>query len=329
MRRPWRRTLGGTSARYAVGVAVALLPSVLYLTHESAWADFANRLFGIHLDESYGYEIRPLRWMSNSLSDFASESAFLVASLIGVIVFGLRGARRKSQNRGRRQIAARWLDARYAGMPVMLLGWAVYNAIDFQRYPDLLPVLPVIAFFAAWGTAEALRALTARGGWWATTAGRRWVSAMWGCIVLVAAIYGFGDTRDFAPSTTLDAQLASARELGPGTVVSFGADALYALREQRPPFPFLRLVPRFENHLEFAVPGGCGQVFRNLVELSPIAIAVRVPLQGECINRIAGKALEAGYRRNAVAWYPPPHGDWGRPTLDEQRTIIWHVYRRP
>jgi len=323
--RSGRAALARTLALFGGGIVVALVPSVVYLSYESAWGDFAARLFGIHIAAQFGDSFTPMRWVRYSLRAYASEQWLLYAGAAGLLVFAVLSVRRLEG------VATGWLGAKSGGMPMLALGWIAYNSIDFQGYPDLLPALPVIAFFAAWLASACVEIGSELG----RLLGRAPITSRTaaGILTLLAvptAIYGLGDAARFEAPSTLDAQLETVRELTDrGTVFAFGADAVYVLSEKRAPLPFLRLTPVFDSHLELAVPGGCAEVFRRVVEADPVAIVVRAGTQGWCVTSIAVKAEGAGYRKSVISWKKPGHGDRRDLVRGEPRRIDWEIYRRP
>ncbi len=322
-----RTALVKTLSLFAAGVVVALLPSVVYLTVESAWLDFANRLFGIHVQTQFGDVFTPLRWVRYSLRAYASERWFLIAGALGVLVFAIRSVTQWRHGSGE----TGWLAPKLGGMPLLALGWITYNSIDFQGYPDLLPALPIIAFFAAWLAATVVEIVSTLGARWARARLlSRLAATVLTLLAVPTAVYGLSDAFRFEPATTLETQIETIRELtDAGTVLAFGADAVYVLSEQRATFPFLRLSPVFDAHLHLVVPGGCVELFRQVVEISPAAIVVRAGTQGWCITSIAVKAEAAGYQKTVISWSKPMHGDRRDIARGEGKRIDWEIYRRP
>jgi hypothetical protein len=312
--------------RFALGGCAAIVPCAIYLTATSSWGDFADRLLGIHVQSQFSAPAPSLRWIEISARAYANELALLVSAAAGLLVFAVRAARRG------RLAGAALTDRRLGAMPLMAFGWIAYASFDFQGYPDLLPLLPVGAFFVGWLAASIAASITGgleRLG----SADDRARSRVGGLVLAVlagsVAVYGLHDIFRYEADATLGAQTDAVAELAAaGPIVSFGADSVYALSGQKPPLPFLRLTDLFARHLSLVGMRDCASVRDRLIALEPASILVASNGAGHCVAMIESQAKAAGYEPSVRSWYVSTHGGSRTPTEGLVRRD-WRVYRHP
>ena len=110
-----------------------------------------------------------------------------------------------------------------------------------------------------------------------------------------------------------------------GTVLSFGAEWVYALAERSAPLPILRLGGphmRLMTHLE---PRGCDGAIERSMRLQPEVVVARTkPAKSSCLRRLDARLLGAGYGRETVSLMPRrPEGDV--PGLFAMRGSLWKM----
>ncbi len=332
------RSLGA----FAVGGLCGALPALGYLAWQDAWWDFWQRSVVIpsshHLRDAAA---EPMRWLGVARHRYPNE--WLCFPLAG-LGFGWFVA--ESLLAGPRRGARAWLASELGGAPLLTAVWIAFNSVDFQGAPDMLPILPWLAFWIGWGAQRAGSALAARFAWLGRgKPARLGVSAA----LLAAAAYGFTDAFLFRPALTLARQRELVRWITSAaapqdTVVAFYVEEVYALEERRPPLPFLRLNESLTPFLELVEPGGCPALIRRVLDLRPAAVVsgsryvLPVPSelvpesgggfrQSECIGRLLTRLLKDGYTRTQVRVALRGHLTYASADRD---VVVrrWNVYRR-
>jgi hypothetical protein len=285
---------------WAAGVAVGTLPAVAYLTATGGWVDLWQRAVVIPLASDLTVDrTNPLRWLEVALRQYPSDRPFFLAAGVGFLWFlgsSVRG--------GSHELLRRCLDPRFGGVPVLTLGWIVFSTLEFGAAPDMIPLLPLIAFWAAWLGHRLL-------------AGRAVEKLAWSGLAATTAFFAFLNAPTF--SWTLDKQEFVVRTIidmaGPeGTLMAFSASEIYAIGERPPPERFLRLTDAFVPFLHLVGLDGCRGVLQKMSARQPDIVVVHLwRRSSDCENRIGDRLVEERYATRTI----------------EPGGRIWHVYRRP
>ncbi|HYI09084.1 MAG TPA: hypothetical protein VEK57_08420 [Thermoanaerobaculia bacterium] len=135
--------------------------------------------------------------------------------------------------------------------------------VDFGAAKDLVPALPLIAYWSA-------RAVTAL----ANRLGRRTA----GAVLSLYFVLLFIDAAVYRPGYTLAAQLRDVETLlGPSRArfIAFGAEDFYVLTETRAPIRYLRLGTWVDSFIDARDPGGVAAFPSRVAALRPAAIIIR------------------------------------------------------
>jgi hypothetical protein len=275
----------------------ALLPVAIYLTATETWWDFWQRSVVIPgSSEMSTAGADPARWLRVAW-DFSSERALFVASAVGLVWFALAALRR-----GAGGAVRVWLDPRWGGLPLLALAWAGFNSVEFDNHPDLLPILPSVAFFAAWGASRLLDLLGPR---------RRARAAVGAALAIVGGFVALRDAPDLVVALS-EEEIMIGRIVGwagSAGVMAFSVEEVYVLAERASPNRFLRLSRGFEPFIELVEPGGCPAIVRRTLEQRPGVVVMNLwENAGDCERRIAKELFSHGYQRaelrvSWMTWY--------------------------
>lgn len=286
---------GKALSAWAVGLFVGALPAVVYLTISESWWHFLQRSIVIPATAQLGTNTDPLHWLSVAWRQFSDERILFLAGGAGFVWFlaaGLRG--------GFRGLLVACLDPRLGGMPVLTLAWASFNSLEFGAAPDMLPFLPIVAFWVAWLSHRLVAGLSflgTVGG--ARAVGRRLASVSKGAIITAAAVFAAFNTPTF-PYTLATQEIfikKIVKKAGlDGTVMCFSASEIYAISERASPQPFLRLTDAFIPFLPLVGLDGCRAVMLRMFEQRPEVVVINLwRHSSECERRIAERLPENGY----------------------------------
>lgn len=293
---------GAVAKRAAAGATLGALPSVVYVTVGGSWAAFleqnlalkaVNRWPPAGLDTAF-FNLARLVYF-----DYQTELALFVIAALAFIVFVARSGDRLLRRR-----RSDWLVPRYGGLPFLTVLAIAYTLLDVQAAPDLLPWLPLVGFWTAWGfvrTAAMLRHRMA-GGDALTGVGRKSVGVVW---VALLAGYGLVDALLYAPYPTFGEQRRAVAELieraGPdGSLLAITAPSIYAITEQRSPWRYLSLVQFFDPLVEWRQPAGCDGLLGQLDDPQwRLIVYGERPHVGRCAARLR-EYLDASYPFSSV-----------------------------
>jgi hypothetical protein len=304
-----RRSPGKTLGAYASGFLLGILPAAIYLTATNTWWEFWQRAVMIPAQATAaGGAATSLGWLLSIAYEFPGERAFFVAGMAGFLGFALGSLR--SASRG---LAEVWLDPRLAGVPVFTLGWLGLNSVDFDHAPDMLPLLPLVAFWVAW-LSRGVVELVSNGA--APAPSSRWLrTGLWGFVLGLAAVYSFADVPPRPAFALADQKKLVASVVGlagdRGGVVSFSAEAVYVLAELPAPNPFLRLTDVFALSLHLVEPRGCEGVLERTVQQRPGVVVVNLwQRSSECERSVGRRLLQNGYLSRKVRFRSGALGVW-------------------
>jgi hypothetical protein len=310
-------------AAFVAGGVLGGLPACIYLTVTQTWGAFLQRSFVIPATLQTPAR-DPLHWLRVVRADFPNETLLFAAAAAGFCGFVLGRLRR-----GPLALLRGLCHGRLGGLPLLALVWIAWNSVDFQGPPDLLPLLPPVAFFAAWGAHRAVALATRRLG---GEAGRA-VAAAPACLVAATGVFALGHAALYHPATTLAQQKALVDRIvaaaGPaGRVLAFDAEEVYVLAERPSPNRFLRLNRSFLPFLHWIEPEGCAGVWRRTVQERPEVVVIRAWYkQGECVLRIEQGLRQAGYTMHVAKLHVTQ-----RASFHPERHVLvhrtWRIYQR-
>jgi len=298
-----RSRLWRAVSRYVLGGFLATIPSVLYLSLTESWGDFWMRSVVIPASvqlPTAGTNV--FFWLQVVERNFRTEIIFFQAAALGFAWFIVR-----APWGGIRRVGADWLDPRQAGVPLLTLVWSSFNCVEFGSLVDMLPMLPLVAFWVGWlahcvvKTVVSIPSLRPRP--------KRAISyLMIGALLMSAPIYGFADTVRYAPLMTLNRQKALVERIiepaGPdGLVMAVRAEAIYVLSERQSPIRFLRIEIQHQRFLHLVYPKGCDGVVEEIIASRPAVMVMRqYRYSSYCMRLIERALVGANYRRAEINW---------------------------
>ncbi|MEE9606161.1 MAG: hypothetical protein V3U03_00370, partial [Myxococcota bacterium] len=318
-----RRRIHGVR-EFAAGALLGVLPVVIYLTATDAWADFWQRVEMVAALRTVGARLQPLAWLGVIDRHAANERVFYAAAAIGFSAFAIRSLRG-----GPAAGFRAWLHPRLAGVPVATALWIAYACVDSQGGPDLLPLQPLVAFWAAWGASRLIGLMVSYRravGWRAS--GAQLALLLFAAVGVATAAYGFGDAFLYRPAMTLRQQEDFVRDLTaragtPDRVWSFSAEEVYVLAERRAPLP--PRIALYTPFLSLVRPGGCGEIVREVVDSNPGAVVIHGGVLRNCMRSLHSTLVRRGYEPKALEISLREHASF-RPTPSDLRSITWYVY---
>ncbi len=276
--RPWKATFG-----FAGGVAIAVLPSLLYIVETASLWDYWQRAVVLpaadQLPDS-GWRWDPFLWQYSGRLE-RSEAIVAICADAGFVLFAIGSARWKV-----RAVARGWLHPRAGGMPLFTLVWAGFAVLAGQGEPDLIQLVPLRAFWAAWLASRTVGAVQRLGRRWATP-----VRIFSGLLGAVTASFVLVDGGRHWWRPTLADQETSVSKLtaaaGPDGVIScFGAEWIYVVSERRSHNPFLRMNRKLAPFLKWVEPGGCNALLERLEAEQPAVVVIAMNRASNCMKRI-------------------------------------------
>ena len=202
-----------------------------------------------------------------------------------------------------RRVLDRWLDPRLAGLPALSLGWLAYSLIDFDHWPDMIPLSPLVAFWAAWLIHRVSRWIEHRSPI-RTRPQKIAARALEALAYSALALYAVIDAFTFRMPLTLSEQVQRVDEItadiGEGEVVfATNMEEVYVLSERASPLPALRLpLKRFidpERELQ-----SCAQITAWLDRLQPaVVVTNQVERPLEC-PETGERLIQRGYEERSV-----------------------------
>lgn len=264
--------------RFAGGVVLGTLPALIYPIMQGDWRDFITlvivRKMALNLPGA-GNDI--FEWTSELFSGAQSELIVLLLAFAG---FTLYVGRRIADGRN----GARYRFPHDGGLVSVTIGWIIMNSIDCDGEVDLIPFLPMLAIFGAYGYQELLH-VTAR-----TFQPR---NTVWIAVVLLV-VYLFEDEfRRRSLTFTLPDQEAMVRTVLESdsdreNFVALDAEEFYVLADRAAPIRYTRADKWVEQLIEIVDPGS-GSVLEQAKASSPDLIVVKQkrPRKRTTVDRFA------------------------------------------
>ena len=316
--------------RYTLGFGVGMLPAAVYLTVTGTWWGFWQRAALFPFRGGPHLTARPGKWLQILEWGFGNEFVVFAAAAVG---FGWSALR--SAGKGYRGVVESWLAPCLGGMPILAVGWIVFNTLEFQSWDDMVPILPIVAFWAAWAF-DTVVAFVRRQAQrlWGRARGARAARLAVASLTAAWAVYALADAWLYTPAMTLEDQrvvlesiLASA---GPNDrVVAYGAPEVYILADRPSPNGFLSMNMFFFPVAHVVGLNGCEDVWRQLIGHAPAVVVIRRwGWQSRCVRHMGRGLLAHGYGRSRVQLRIRRHMSY----LPDPRDIMvvpWDVYSPP
>jgi len=315
-----RRKLWQSIARYALGIGLGCAPAAAYLTVSRSWLDFWQRGIVIPATTQVAAETGATWWLLVMRVFFAGEWYFFLLGGAGFALFAIAALAS-----GPGAAWRRFLADRMGGLPLLTPAWIVFNSSEFQGAPDMLPILPAVAFWVGWAFFLVGRPLAAR---------PRAAAVLASLLIAAFVAYGFRDAHAYRPAITLDQEIEVVnRILGDvgedDPIVGFDASEIYVLTERPAPVPFVSLNAVYAQFADLLYPTGCRGLERHLAALQPRVVVINEhPWQSACVKSLRPMLRRRGYVRSEVAFPFPQHR---RLTAEhpDVGVIAWGVYTRP
>lgn len=315
--------------RFAFGVAMGMLPAVVYLTLSGTWWGFWQRAALFPLQGNLHLSARPEAWLNIMQKDFGNEIVVFAAAALGFGWFALHSARK-----GMRGGLGVWLAPDMGGMPLLAAGWIAFNTREFQGWADMVPILPIVAFWMAWacdGALTGLRTLALR--LWGRDRGVRIAHLGAAGLTAAFAVYAFTDAWHHTPGMTLQEEQALVAQImapvGPNDeVVAYGASEIYVLTDRPSPNGFLNLNRFFLPVSHTVGLNGCEGVWERLIAQQPAVVVInRWGFKTVCFPLISRGLRALGYTESVRR----PRLRQNRSYFPNPRDIVeirWLVYSR-
>lgn len=216
------------------GGCVAAMPALVYVLATGSVDDFLYQTVSRKVasaDLNVGAS-----WLLVAARSYWTDVLVLLVGAIGFIA-ALR-----------RRTSAEW------PLIVMTCAWAAWSAIYFWAVKDLIPVLPLIAYWAA-----------------------RMVSRRATAVVALYCAILFGDAALYRSTYTLSQQIRdvhAALGAARSNFIAFGAEEFYILTETRAPVRYIRLGGWIDAFIEARDPGGIDAFVNTIARLEPAAIVI-------------------------------------------------------
>lgn len=263
--------------RFALGLILGLLPAILYLSILQQWDSFYYQaIIRKALTNLPGAGQAPLSWLGDVITIYQTETLVFAAAFAGFAWFGLRMAKHSPKERQE----TLFRDG-YAVFALLTLAWALFNTIEFDGGPDLLPMLPLFAFWCAYFVHSGMTVISKTALCERVPALKRIAPAV---AIFLLTVYLFADSISYRPAYTLAEQRQTVNahldEIGArADFVAFNAEEYYVLSESRSPLRYTQLgkwVDRIIDHYE---PGGIDGFLVSLHKNLPPTVIIRTKKQ--------------------------------------------------
>jgi hypothetical protein len=213
------------------GVFVAALPALVYIAPR--WEDFVYQ--AILRKASAAKVTLGLAWLVNGARTYWTDVLVLLAAAIG---FTLALVHRRDEERP---------------LFAMTFAWVAWFVIYFWTTKDLMPALPLIAYWAA-----------------------RLMSRRSLAVLVLYLAFLFADAALYRPTYTLSQQIRDVHgALGEhrASFIAFGAEEFYVLTESRAPVRYIRLGDWIDDFID-ARDGGVTAFVDRIARLDPPVIVI-------------------------------------------------------
>jgi hypothetical protein len=251
------------AVRLFAGGLLGLLPAFAYLAVTDSFAAFVEQtILAQHATNPVGVQTLLAGVMKARAHvlyrSFAPERVVFVVAALAFAAFLARSVLRRRTHR--------FCSARYASFPALAILMLVWVVLEIDGSMDVVPLLPVVAFWCAWG----LRWMHAR----RLAPARRGVVAF--AVFAAASVYLHLDSLYYHPPFTLAQQEEFVRGVAGGRrVAAFGAAEMYVLPGVRAPVDRLELTDAFTS-AAWRAGGGCGRMLGALAAGGADVVVMRV-----------------------------------------------------
>jgi hypothetical protein len=273
-----RDTFRSAFIRYSLGMILGLLPALLYLTVYHEWNNFIllaiTRKALVSLPTAASY---PFRWPVVSFESLSSESPILIFAAVGLFGFAIKNLIR---NGGRRVKIL--MDTKNGGLILLTVAWFLFNSIEFNNLPDLVPLLPLISYWAALFIHKLIKAtvliLQTFKPVFVDQSIIKPTIALTSCILL--GVFLFRDAFLYSPTYTLADQkiLVKSTIDCPDASCSFialNAEEFYVLTEKQSTLRYTRMEKWVDLIIDLLEPGGSNGFIKRLAETLPPLLIIR------------------------------------------------------
>ncbi len=174
---------------------------------------------------------------------------------------------------------------RTAGTLLAFHGLLLYTLIDFQNYPDLIPLLPFVALFAAYPLAVVWLKVLRQLRWTPRTRRRAAAAAVLVLFVLVNLNVLLRPPLRVPVRLTWQLQAEAAAELqdrlGDAPVFFLGRDELLFFMDRRPLTRYTFLVKNTDLFIDLVEPGGFKGWLAQVAATQPASIATKRVKKGK------------------------------------------------
>ncbi len=256
-------------ARFCAGYFLGLLPAIIYLTSTQDWSNFYfQAIVRKALTDLPNAADAPISWLGDALTIYYTEVFVFVFALAGFIYCIIRLLILSKASRNELLI-----NGGYGAVILLTLLWSLFNSIEFDGGQDLVPILPLLAFWFAYLLDELLR----RGRHIAPRYAKA-KKAVTAAVLTLVGGYLYFDAMSYKPTYTLSAQYETLNNCidsanPPPRFLSFNAEEFYVLTEQRAPLRYTQLGRWIELLIDHYEPGKIDGFLASLKrELPPIVI---------------------------------------------------------
>ena len=259
----------------ALGALVGLIPLVGYLHVTEGWEAFVENTW-VRKTQQEAAQLgeRPWAWLVWGVYPyFVTEIHLFLMSVLGLVFFAI--------HQGKRGLAAakRMLGKREHRLLGMLSGaWMVFNSLEFQSSPDLLPLLPLLLISSVYALHRLRQGYPNPRIWWAFGLFLGFIS--------LADLIVYRPTLTYAKEKALFAKMEA--QYGDPFVINF--EAYYVVQERPLPTRYMRFAPH-EDFFIHRQPYGCEGILTQLQQEPPTAILFAEPLVLDGWEESCGNAL--------------------------------------
>ena len=268
--------------KFSAGMLLGMLPAILYLTAFAEWHNFYEmavvRKAALSLPDAAS---TPFKWMAKGFKAYRSEGFVFFSALAGFSYFMIKN--------GRKTFNA-LTDRKDGGMLILTLAWFLFNGIEFNGAPDLIPMLPLMAYWSSLFAARLIEGVSFLAG---RIASNRFV-LLTGFIFVNGLLFTDAITYNL-PSTLTEQRLLVESVMGKADrrFIALNAEEFYVLSEKKSPLRYTRMERWVDTVIEMTEPGGSDGFIKRLEESMPPLVIIKKRKSAN-LKRIENELL-AGY----------------------------------
>jgi hypothetical protein len=183
------------------------------------------------------------------------------------------------------------IDNKNAGLILLTVAWSLFNSMDFDGVPDLIPILPLVSYWSALFIHKLIKSLalilqTLKPAFINLSIIKPTV-ALISCILLSGFL--FRDAFSYSVRYTLaDQKILLGDTINhPDTTCSFialNAEEFYVLTEKQSTLRYTRMLAWLDPLIELLEPGGSDGFIKNLAETLPPVLIIRRDKRRKSVN---------------------------------------------